>query len=678
MPSSKALTNVHTGAGKLHPNVASAAADFEGENSSAAFLASIIAALNREVAEPAVYQVWLTAGATSTTMDGSIYGPIWLGESGKQANDLFDLSGSPSGDRVSDTNLLPISVTSIAGAAVGSNSFTTAIITVNFSGTIAFDGWHYILYSKRATLASFVKGSFATARKFVPAPAALENAFYSILWPYSGLGQWNSTPTISLYDAARSGLGERYSRSNLVDPLAPLGVPGSGALITRTGQAITLRATSTQRDYSFPTPDPYLAHFKTQAGPPAPTTGTSTNYDGGTGYVGVLQQRVTANPNVRTNAQAMTVASRLDVIERYVTSATLGIANTRTKVVPTSTTGTALNPDGGATADDRRTIRIATADFFWQGAAQSEVALGRDMIEVTLPGGETQVYVITTLFGGPHPASPVPAEDARRALVRTLTGDNPNFPSGVATTGVSFRFIKTKHFEGVGSQTYRAVLDGQVDPVLLGDVYHAVTPILSDDPSGAGSNEIDPGQPEFYARSRTPTDNNSLGAKPYALRWGGFNPLLHVQEAKGGLRGDGAVVCSLLSRSNYSYSATGTGTLTWHPTLQGSVLLISVASAGPITLTLDLDPDYVNDVMSDGDEITVIVANSINAPVPGGGGGSVVLTMNWPVWFLFSGRDDIPMQYNDTSITYTVYQGAFSGSLNKFVMRAATYLGPGD
>jgi hypothetical protein len=221
-------------------------------------------------------------------------------------------------------------------------------------------------------------------------------------------------------------------------------------------------------------------------------------------------------------------------------------------------------------------------------------------------------------------------------------------------------------------------LDGQVDPVLLGDVYHAVTPILSDDPSGAGSNEIDPGQPEFYARSRTATDNNSLGAKPYALRWGGFNPLLHVQEAKGGLRGDGAVVCSLLSRQSYPYSATVTGTLTWHPTLQGSVLLISVASAGPITLTLDLDPDYVNDVMSDGDEITIVIVNSLNAPVQGGGGGSVVLTMNWPVWFLFSGRDDIPMQYNDTSITYTVYHGAFSSFLNKFVMRAATYLGPGD
>jgi hypothetical protein len=148
------------------------------------------------------------------------------------------------------------------------------------------------------------------------------------------------------------------------------------------------------------------------------------------------------------------------------------------------------------------------------------------MIEVTLPSGNVQVYVITKLFGGPHASSPVPAEDARRALVRTLSGDSPNFPA-TATAGASFKFIKAKHFEGVGSQRYRAEIDGQTDPVLFGQMYHAVTPAITDDLTGNA--EIDPGYPEFYARARTRSEVNNTGDSPYALMFGGFNPATHLQ-----------------------------------------------------------------------------------------------------------------------------------------------------
>jgi len=93
---------------------------------------------------------------------------------------------------------------------------------------------------------------------------------------------------------------------------------------------------------------------------------------------------------------------------------------------------------------------------------------------------------------------------------------------------------------------------------------------------------------------------------------------------------------------------------------------------------LALDPDYLSDVVSDGDEITINIVNSGSAPVQGGGGGSVILTLNWPAEFSFSGRDAIPMQYNDVSFgTRTLYRGIFSAGLNAFIMEATTYLGPG-
>jgi hypothetical protein len=685
MPSSKALTNVNTGAGKLHSNVASAAADFQTSNGSDAIIASMVAALNQEIASPTFRSVALTAGATFVTLDASLYGPVWMGATGEVAKDLFDLVEVNDDTRVSDTNDLPLYVTGVAGAAVASNSFTTNLLTINFSGAIPATTNYRLLYSRRMTLGAFTNGSIATARRFVPEPAILEQTIYGMKWNVSGIGGWSDPPSITLREAALSGLGERYNRASTIAAGSPvLNGPGDGAIITRTGQAVQGRATANTYDYSAPQPDPYQALFMTRAGPQALATTVAPNKDGGTGFVGVLQQRTTASTLQYTNTQSLTVASRMDVIERYTSTATIGAGNVKTKINPSNSTGVALNPDNLAGADDRRTILLGTGDYFWEGVSGndlSEVAIGHDMIEITLPGGEVQTYVITTLFGGPHPTSPVPAENARRALVRTLSGDSPNFPA-TTTAGVTFRFIKTRQFSGVGAQAYRAFVDGQTDPVRLNWHYIAGTPPITDDPTGTGSNEVDPTTPgvvEIYAEGQSRA-RDFLHRTPVALAWGGHSAPEHTQQLGGLLRGDGAVECTQTSRRVRNADVSTTSTVTWHPSLEGSILNIRLThGSGAIVVTVALDADYLSDALDDGDELTVVIRNSDDAPEPGGAGGTATATFVWPSQFKFSGVDGVPNPNNGSGGTVNVskYHGVAVNTVGvsiEFLMTLTSYL----
>lgn len=638
MPSSKALTNVTTGAGKLHSNVATAAADYQISGGTEAILASVVAALNQEIAIPTFVNLAISSGAASVILDGSIYGPVWLGASGETTGDLFDIVSTSDDRRVAGGSGAPLKVTSIAGGSVGSGAFTASSITLNFNDTIPATTTYKILFSKRATLSSVSPGAIATSRRFVPEPAILEDDLQAIKWA-TAANAWDQAPLASLETLVNAGLNERYNRNSTFPSGSPVvDGAGDGGLIVRTGQAVTVRATAQQYDYSSPQPDPYWAQYMVTAGPEAVSTSLLANYDGGTGFVGVLQQRLTTELGHRTNSQAATLASRLDVVQRDQAASTLGGANVRTKVGPTNTTGTALNPDVGTSVDARRTILLGSGDYFWEGVSGndlSEVAVGRDMVEVTFPGGEVQAYVITTLFGGPHPVSGF-GDDERRALVRTLAGDSPEFPSGSSVAGVSFRFVKTARFEGVSTAAYKEKVNSQTDPVLLNYGYTAVTPPITDDPTGTGSDEVDPGAPQFVARgvTRDHVGGGSVEA-PMALEWGGHDPENHVAAIRGGLRGDGAVECTLAHRKvvSLNYAVQGsTVSYTWHPAFEGSTLIVNTSHAFSfVNFTLDLDTDYLNNVLKEGDEITIITED-VNA-------SGRPLIKNWPASFKFSGVD---------------------------------------
>jgi len=382
---------------------------------------------------------------------------------------------------------------------------------------------------------------------------------------------------------------------------------------------------------------------------------------------------------MRLNALAYTQASRMDLIERHFVAATIGTANVRTKVTPGNTTGTSLNPDAGTGFNDRREIELATGDYFWEagsGNNTSEVALGRDMIEITYPSGDKIVCVITEFPG-----------TSRRALVENLTAGGMSFPSGVATTGVSFRFIKTKYWQGVGSQQYTDFENGYLIPdgIKLGHFYHAIPPFVTDDVT-AGLEVEDIGDAEFFARAQTIGQSlvANLTAKPYALKWGGYDPEGHVQAVKGGLRGDGAVESTLVTRSSIrqdDYGSAGSFNVDWHPSLEGSLLILRMLHAtGTVNLTVDLHTDFVNNVMQDGDEIEVHIINSLSAPVPDDGAPSGALyTLLWDTWFQFSGHDDYPIVFNHNSqVTVQKWKGTFSAIVGKFLMTKTTYIGPGD
>lgn len=686
MPSSKALTNVKTGAGKLHPNVASAASDFDTASGSSGLITSIIAAINQEVATPTAITMSLTAGATTVTLDGSVYGPVWLGASGEVANDIFDVVSTSDDLRVSAASGVSIYVSSVTGGSVGSASFTTSTLTLNLTAAIPSTGNYRILFSKRTTLNAFSPGAIATARRFVPNPANYENLFKYI----TGENTWNNAPVTTIYNLALGGLNERYNRSSFpVGGTPVLDGDGDGGLISRGGQALTLQATGFQKDYSLPPPDPYWAHYLTTAGSPARSSNYLTSYDGGSGYVGVLQQKLTVSSSELMGTQNMTVASRMDLIQREVTASAIGTGVVKTKINTFADTLSALNPDAGSSDDDRRTIRLSSGDFFWEsstGENLSEVAIGHDMIEVTLATGEVQVYVITQLFGGPHPSNPGPAgspgsEDQRRALVRDLTGGLPNFPSGVVTSGPKFRLIKTRHFEGVGAQAFQAKRLAQADPVRLGYQFTAVTPPITSDPGLTGSDEPDAGAAEFYAPGRT-IGHDFLRYQPMALVWGGHDARSHGMVGSGFLRGDGAVQYTQGRRTVKDVSVSTTSSVTWHPSLEGSVLNIFLTHAsGGITVTVALDSDYTTNVMGDGDELTVVLHNSDSAPEPGGAGGTATATIAWPTEFKFSGTDGNPNPYNGVGGDVTVhkYHGILvnMGGSSKFLMTLTPYLGAG-
>ena len=684
MPSDKALTNVTTGAGKLHSNVATAAADLQMSSGTEALLASVLAALQQELAIVTRTGAIAGAGQTSHVVNGSV-NPIWLGDGSVSTDieDYFRLVTEPGNNAPVDASGNPITISSLTGANIGDGWFTGASLTLNFSGAIAAGQFWQVYYTSRVTLQSLPGEAFSysTIRN---TQAGVRPELQEVLRDlHSGAATdvWDDAWASTILDLAYSGLDERYRRSTT--GAGNLDTAGDGAVITRDGQAVTMESTAQFGYYFYPnvTSDPYTAHFLTRAGPGPQSDQTHrVNTDGGTGYVGILQQRLSKSGVMRLNALAYTQASRMDLIERAFSAAVIGTANVRTKVTPGYTTDTRLNPDAGTGFDDRREILLGTNDYFWEvvsGDKTSEVAVGRDMIEITYPSGDKIVCVITALDPSTN----------RKALVENLTGGGLSFPSGVATTGVSFRFIKAKYWQGCGTQQYTDFENGYLIPdgIKLGHFYHAIPPFVTDDIT-AGQEVEDIGDAEFFARAQTIGQSGvaNLTAKPYALKWGGYDPEGWVQEVKGGLRGDGAVEATQYNMQTrlVDVSASGSWDLLWHPTLEGSRLVIRVLHAsGTATIAVTLATDYLNNVVAAGDKIEVVIVNGGFCPTPGPNAPSGALyAISWPSEFKFSGGDANPILFNHSGqVTTQKWTGTFdTPAFSKFLMTKTTYMGPGD
>jgi hypothetical protein len=685
MPSDKALTNIITGAGKLHSNVASAASDLQTSSGASSLLATTIAALQQET--PVITRTSPVAGTgqTSVVISGAT-NPIWMGDGSisVEYEDYFRLVTDPYQDVPTEADGSPVYITSLVGAALGDGWFTGSL-TVNFSGPITGGFWT-VYYGTRATLQSIGTPlepmTYTSIRNTAHVQQNLANVLRD-LHVGSGSRDWDGVWLSTIEDLVKGGLNERYRLSTSGLGGATEDTPGEGAIIFRDGQAVTVQSQATQSLISGTgdTADPYSANFKVLAGPPGTTSSNIEDYDGGTGYVTVLQQRLASSPLWKTNSAALSLASRVDVIERLIRTSTIGTANVRTKVTADDPTGTLLNPDAGTGYNDVRTIQLATGDYFWEsvsGNKNSEVAVGCDMLEITFPSGDIQVFVITELD----------VSDSQRALLMNLSGGGGAFPSGVATTGASFRFVKTKYWQGCGNQQWIRDESGVTPAILLGHLYHAVAPFVTDDVTQSGESE-EIGTAEFFARAQTLGNTGVAGitdvAACHALRWGGYNPQTWANEPKGTLRGDGAIETSLvnLTTRKETYTTAGSYTIDWHPALDGSLLIIVMEhTTGVVAITLNVVADYYTNVVQEGDQIEIHVLNSANAPTPGAAAGTgATYTIAWHGIFSFNGNSQYPIQYNTTGRrTAQIWRATFSelGGGDFLMHDEVTEIGAGD
>ena len=656
MPSSKDLSTINLGFGRLHRGVATAAAHLFSEGGgTATILSSLLAAINQELAAvnvtadvtpivpvPSV----LISGANNPFVGDNALEPLinLFRLVDTQDQEIYDAAGSI------------IRVASVAGAAIGSG-FTTNNITLTFTSAIpAFVGYR-IYYGIRKTLGDLRKDTFTypAIRRSPQVEQEVEDLFKA-LQDDAGIPTWNSTWLTSVGSLTRSGLDERYRRKSGA-VVGNINTPGDGAVITRDGQAPTTQATTADQDYANDFKDPFWAQWKAEIPGAISSYAFDGREDGGSGFISLINRRSIDTANDRTRP-ALSVAAFWTLLERMNNQSSLGGADTRTRIDPANTTGTVLNPDAGVTDADRSTLEIGTGDFFYNIALKSEVATGYDVLRITYPGGKPdEAYVITEI-------DPGGLGNARRCIVRTPGGGLPNFPSGVATTGVSFQLLKTLFNQGGGAGTWQANL-GSSQAVLLDHFTVAQPAPVTDNPAVEAVDY----PPAFFAAGRSLAEaGNAQGFT--ALMWGGYNPDLWRYDPLGGLRGDGSIetagrnLLGLTSNRTQTMTVSATGSQQWDIDFKPRLAINVTVDALTLTMTLPAGTVYTP---VEGDQIEVIVNL---------GGAVSTFTLLWPSggtteFFFSSAGDKTPTQAVNSRTRYT---GSYTAvGTNGYLLTKTTY-----
>lgn len=592
-------------------------------------------AINQSFAKPTRGANVVSAGDTSTTLDGSVGGDIWVGESVSiPLDELFVVVDADDKMVLTAAGGVPITVSSIVGAGVGSG-WTSVLLTINFSGTIPSGTTYRVIHSRRVNYLTAFEAhlSFGDVQSFAQNDKHIEAAL-------------------------RGGLNERYRRSTTAGA-ATVNSPGSGAAITRDGQAPSSQATSAQQDYGNAFKDPFWAQWKVEVPGAFAAVSLNGREDGGTGFLAVSGRKYTVAANEKTRP-SLPAASFWSVTERSVDVATLSGAATRTRVNPADSTGASLNPDAGVSITDTSTIELATADYFWSaGSGFSEASPGYDIIRIEYTTGpKTGQFEYYQLIDFPAPFN------SRRAVLRTLGGGTPQFPSGSTTTGVRFQLLKTVFHQGGGAQSHTNQVFAWSPENKL-DTFTYLVPRSATD--SASTVEQRPLPATFIAAAIEDDDYYNLGtplAAPMALVWGGVTQKGTAQFFPGvGLRGDGGVNASILKHGAFGLSfGAVTGTTTWYPNQQGAQLEITFTHvSGTSDRTVALGASYLP---AGGEEITVIIkATTVNPP-------SALTVVTWPASFQFSGTDAVPSLLANT---YTKYTGVYSETHSKWFMTKTVY-----
>jgi hypothetical protein len=192
------------------------------------------------------------------------------------------------------------------------------------------------------------------------------------------------------------GLDERYRRNSLPTTASPaLSTPGSGARITRDGQAI--EAFSPVLDYKAnPYPDPFLAcwmanaGYATQVAKSAAHTGS--DFMGNIGFLTISPlKQVPNDPSSGEFASTNRfLAGVMNMVPMDTRADLINSVATRTRV-PAGAAAT-TNPSGS----DPNLIKITAPNYFKSGGFTA-MATGMDYIVVDFGGGVKKGYVLATI-----------------------------------------------------------------------------------------------------------------------------------------------------------------------------------------------------------------------------------------------------------------------------------------
>lgn len=575
-----------------------------------------------------------------------IAGQIYVGDSGvsntQQQRDLLIsiLDGNDNEILVGTAKVQAALIhDGLSNNVVGTQSsgfYNTVTVALNVSLPVGTT--YRVYYGFRGNLATLPKDAFTSIRirGAQEVEAGVEKLFRDLHSTAAGTN-WDDPWVATINSLARTGLDGRY-RLSTTDPGATptLNTPGNGSSIVRDGTAITmllptydLSAYGTVGVNRYP--DPQLASYRLKR--QNPVTATTFNASLG-GDVGLYQESPYHSLADAAEVSASHIAGPLllDAVPRNVSASTLATHTVATRITATATAQ--VNPTAGSDATSRRTIALASGDFFRNGAGKVGFRKN-DLLEITdtvtgFPVGTFRLDTIVT---------------DTTALVKTVTGAIPALgPSGSAAN-IRVRWIQPT--VSIGGQTRV----GMADIYGMSALFVAQPGLLTD---GYDAEAVGVASIMLSAMSQ-----RSLGATSEllftAMGWGGYDNL-GAFSLLGTLLGDGGITTlggrqtlnQLRKRpQTYVVPNGGPATFSVNPVLNGTAVTMVPAGAltvaTALTFVVDTTAGYT---AQDGDELDLTLVLRT--------GSTGALTMTWPGNFFFSGSDGTFPATNSSGAHYVI------------------------
>lgn len=664
MPSTKDPSTLVSGAGKLHASIANAATELFLSSSSSDVVASISGLANQPLAAPTAAGPYTSVGggdASKVLIVG--IGPFYVGDDVSDSiSDLFKVVLASDDTEIFDPTLgVTVLITSITGATIGAG-FTSSAVTVNFSTPIPSGVVYKVYYGKKVTLGGVPPelASFPAIRRAPQVERTVELLLRALKDDAPGaVISWSDAWIASIGSLARSGLDARYRRATSV-VTGNLNTPGDGAVITRDGIAVTVKAPAINVSGAENNPDPLMAQFAASVVGAQDST-TDITLGGHVGLAIETNRRNTANSTEKAKP-AEHAAGLMTYIPRDVRSDTLNVSpfgaqSVLTRIDVTKTC--ILNPDNGGGANAQRTLELNVTDFFINASGATAIKVGIDLLMVTFLSGHKRAYIIEQID--------VDTNNVRRAYLKTLSGDNPAFlsPTNVTvqwlqvTAGIGGTANSTNLYDGHFLATAGKLTDGLEG---AGDLSSRVLVGATDDPQ-------DTDLPVIHWGGIRRRRHTGIGASVGNVGYNGF------LAGDGGLNSGGGVVAGFFQsrHQTFTISAAGPTTYTWGPTnpishastfyINAPAVTFNVTSvANPTTITLNLDTSLYTPAPGQQLYCTIVNVNG------------VVIVGNWPSQFLFANSDNLITGGIPGAILMYRFTHMGSAVGNKFLAERILYL----